>query len=242
MVALHRRPAEAADAQGDARGVPAPPPRSRHAAHGLRPAQGARARAHPRRPGGRAREHRRGHRAHQGVAVAGGSEGRADGAHVERRAPCRRCSSAPATSRRGPTASPRSSGLHGGGYRLSEAQAQAILDLRLHRLTGLEQDKIVAEYSELLDADPATSSESSRAPSALLQVIRAELDDDPRRSTATSAAPRSSQDQSDLTIEDLIDAAGRRRHAVARRLCEGAAGRRTTRRSGAAGAARRRRR
>ncbi len=37
-------------------------------------------------------------------------------------------------------------GLRGGAYRLSEAQAQAILDMRLHRLTGLEQDKIVAEY------------------------------------------------------------------------------------------------
>ena len=42
-------------------------------------------------------------------------------------------------------------GLGAEGYRLSETQAQAILDLRLHRLTGLEQDKIVAEYGELLD-------------------------------------------------------------------------------------------
>ncbi|MCF7987403.1 MAG: DNA gyrase subunit A [Methylovulum sp.] len=41
-------------------------------------------------------------------------------------------------------------GLHDGRYRLSEIQAQAILDLRLHRLTGLEQDKIVNEYQELL--------------------------------------------------------------------------------------------
>ncbi len=37
------------------------------------------------------------------------------------------------------------------GYRLSDAQAQAILDLRLHRLTGLEQDKIVDEYKSLLE-------------------------------------------------------------------------------------------
>ena len=42
-------------------------------------------------------------------------------------------------------------GLHGGQYRLSEVQAQAILDLRLHRLTGLERDKIVAEYAEVLE-------------------------------------------------------------------------------------------
>ncbi len=37
-------------------------------------------------------------------------------------------------------------GLVDGMYRLSEAQAQAILELRLHRLTGLEQDKIINEY------------------------------------------------------------------------------------------------
>ena len=42
-------------------------------------------------------------------------------------------------------------GMNGGGYHLSEAQAQAILDMRLHRLTGLEQDKIIEEYKELLD-------------------------------------------------------------------------------------------
>ena len=42
------------------------------------------------------------------------------------------------------------SGLTEAGYRLSERQAQAILDLRLHRLTGLEQDKILNEYDEIL--------------------------------------------------------------------------------------------
>jgi DNA gyrase subunit A len=41
-------------------------------------------------------------------------------------------------------------GLSEQGYRLSPEQAQAILDLRLHRLTGLEQDKIIAEYREIL--------------------------------------------------------------------------------------------
>src|SRR5689334_15086408 len=41
-------------------------------------------------------------------------------------------------------------GLTAAGYRLSETQAQAILDMRLNRLTGLEQDKILAEYAELL--------------------------------------------------------------------------------------------
>jgi DNA gyrase subunit A len=42
-------------------------------------------------------------------------------------------------------------GLTPEGYRLSEQQAQAILELRLQRLTGLEQDKIVAEYRELIE-------------------------------------------------------------------------------------------
>jgi DNA gyrase subunit A len=42
-------------------------------------------------------------------------------------------------------------GLKANGYRLSDTQAQAILDLRLQRLTGLEQDKIVGEYREIMD-------------------------------------------------------------------------------------------
>nr|VFK61738.1 MAG: DNA gyrase subunit A [Candidatus Kentron sp. TC] len=47
--------------------------------------------------------------------------------------------------------SPNNWGLADDGYRFSPNQAQAILDLRLHRLTGLEQDKIIGEYEELLD-------------------------------------------------------------------------------------------
>jgi DNA gyrase subunit A len=42
-------------------------------------------------------------------------------------------------------------GLHPDGYRLSEVQAQRILDMRLQNLTALEQDKIVAEYRETMD-------------------------------------------------------------------------------------------
>jgi len=42
-------------------------------------------------------------------------------------------------------------GFHAEGYRLSEVQAQAILELRLQRLTGLEQDKIVGEYREVME-------------------------------------------------------------------------------------------
>ena len=41
-------------------------------------------------------------------------------------------------------------GLQKKGYRLSDAQAQQILELRLQRLTALEQDKIVAEYREII--------------------------------------------------------------------------------------------
>ena len=40
-------------------------------------------------------------------------------------------------------------GLTDEGYRLSPEQAQAILEMRLHRLTGLEKDKIIAEHKEL---------------------------------------------------------------------------------------------
>ncbi len=42
-------------------------------------------------------------------------------------------------------------GLFDHGYQLSDVQAQAILDLRLQRLTGLEQEKIVSEYKEIID-------------------------------------------------------------------------------------------
>ena len=42
-------------------------------------------------------------------------------------------------------------GLHAQDYRLSDAQAQAILELRLQRLTGLEQEKIVDEYKNVID-------------------------------------------------------------------------------------------
>ncbi|QRN41167.1 MAG: DNA gyrase subunit A [Neisseriaceae bacterium] len=42
-------------------------------------------------------------------------------------------------------------GLKADGYQLSEVQAQAILDMRLQRLTGLEQDKIISEYEEVIE-------------------------------------------------------------------------------------------
>ncbi|MBO7080430.1 MAG: DNA gyrase subunit A [Neisseriaceae bacterium] len=49
-----------------------------------------------------------------------------------------------------PDGLPENLGLQNDGYHLSEAQAQAILDMRLQRLTGLEQDKIIDEYKEIM--------------------------------------------------------------------------------------------
>ena len=93
-------------------------------------------------------------------------------------------------------------GLVEGVYRLSAVQAQAILDLRLHRLTGLEQDKIVNEYKALLEKIKEFSSILAD-PDLLLQVIRDELHEvrdafgDERRTEIV-------QDHSDLSVEDLI--------------------------------------
>ena len=70
-------------------------------------------------------------------------------------------------------------GLIKGKYRLSDVQAQAILDLRLHRLTGLEQDKIINEYKDILDKIKEFSSILAN-PDLLLKVIRTELTGDSR--------------------------------------------------------------
>ena len=83
------------------------------------------------------------------------------------------------------------SGLVDGGYRLSTAQAQAILDLRLHRLTGLEQDKISQEYGELI-ASIQGFLEILSNPDKLQEVIRTELTE-VRAAYADHGAPRSSR-------------------------------------------------
>src|SRR5687767_7355299 len=93
-------------------------------------------------------------------------------------------------------------GLHGQVYMLSEVQAQAILDLRLHRLTGLEQDKIVTEFLELL-AQIQDLGDILARPERLLTVIRAELLEI-REAYGDERRTRIEQDESDLTIEDLI--------------------------------------
>ncbi|MDR3442372.1 MAG: DNA gyrase subunit A [Legionella sp.] len=93
-------------------------------------------------------------------------------------------------------------GLNSDGYRLSAAQAQVILELRLHRLTALEQDKILNEFEELLIIIKALL-EILASPERLMQVIREELVEikaqfgDERRTEITAS-------QEDLTIEDLI--------------------------------------
>jgi DNA gyrase subunit A len=93
-------------------------------------------------------------------------------------------------------------GLSGEIYRLSEAQAQAILELRLHRLTGLEQDKIVGEYTQLLE-QIAFYLHILGNDVRLMEVIREELVairdqySEPRRTVII-------ENRDDLTDEDLI--------------------------------------
>jgi DNA gyrase subunit A len=94
-------------------------------------------------------------------------------------------------------------GIRDGLYYLTEQQAQAILDLRLHKLTGLEHDKILSEYKDLLDviAELLRILGSSER---LMEVIREELEairdefGDDRRTEITAASH-------DIDLEDLIE-------------------------------------
>ena len=96
----------------------------------------------------------------------------------------------------------KSVGLIGKTYQLSEQQAQAILDMRLQRLTGLEQDKLIKEYEEIIDHITyllEILGDSDR----LIEVVKEELKevqekykDDRRTEIQDSAA--------DLTEADLI--------------------------------------
>jgi DNA gyrase subunit A len=93
-------------------------------------------------------------------------------------------------------------GLHDGEYHLSPAQAQAILELRLHRLTGLEHEKLLNEFQERL-AEIADYLDILADPERLKLVIREELEEivaeygDERLTEITAS-------QHDLTVEDLI--------------------------------------
>ncbi|AMO35622.1 DNA gyrase subunit A [Thauera humireducens] len=93
-------------------------------------------------------------------------------------------------------------GLQAQGYRLSETQAQAILELRLQRLTGLEQDKIVGEYREVMDIITDLLDILAR-PERITAIIVEELGairnqfGDPRRSELV-------MNTAEINIEDLI--------------------------------------
>ena len=97
---------------------------------------------------------------------------------------------------------PNGVGLIEGRYQLTETQAQQILEMRLHRLTGLEQDKLTEEYKQLLETIRGLI-EILENPAVLLEVIRTELRnlkeefDDARRSEIRAS-------EEDLDILDLI--------------------------------------
>jgi DNA gyrase subunit A len=95
------------------------------------------------------------------------------------------------------------SGLVNGSYRLSETQAQAILEMRLHRLTGLEQDKIISEYQELLEAIRNLADILAR-PQRLTEVVRTELVE-VREAFGDARRTEINLDHLALTTEDLIE-------------------------------------
>ena len=94
-------------------------------------------------------------------------------------------------------------GVVGSSYHLTEVQAQAILDLRLHKLTGLEHEKILDEYKSLLEAI-AELLHILGSTERLMEVIREELEQvkaefgDERRTEITAASH-------DINMEDLIE-------------------------------------
>ena len=88
-------------------------------------------------------------------------------------------------------------------YHLSPVQAQAILDLKLHRLTGLEKDKILDEYKVLLDKI-AELLKILRDPDRLMEVIREELVE-MREKYGDERKTEITQSEADLSLEDLIN-------------------------------------
>ncbi len=94
-------------------------------------------------------------------------------------------------------------GMNGANYRLSEAQAQAILDMRLHRLTGLEQNKIIEEFKELL-VRIADLGDIVARPERLAQVIRDELLV-VREQYGDARRTEINRDHLNLSTEDLIE-------------------------------------
>jgi len=97
---------------------------------------------------------------------------------------------------------PRGIGLVDGRYQLSDVQATQILEMRLHRLTGLEQDKLTEEYRQLLDLI-AGLIHILENPDRLLQVIREELES-VRAEYGDERRTEIRHSEEDLDILDLI--------------------------------------
>ena len=114
------------------------------------------------------------------------------------------------------------------GYRLSATQAQSILDMRLNRLTGLEQDKIVAEYRSLIERI-IDLVEILEDPDRLLAVIREELVDFRERFAAGPRRTVIDPSFRGFDLEDLVTPGGRRGHPLPCRLRQGPAPRRVPR-------------
>src|SRR5574343_1508818 len=97
-------------------------------------------------------------------------------------------------------------GMTAKGYRLSDVQAQAILELRLQRLTGLEQDKIVNEYREVMEKI-ADLLDILAKPARITEIIGQELNDVREQFVVATKDKRRSEivtHTQDLGVEDLI--------------------------------------
>ena len=92
--------------------------------------------------------------------------------------------------------------LTNGLYQLTEVQVQAILDLRLHRLTGLEQEKIMEEYDEILAKIKALR-DILENPELLMKLIKEELVEI-KEQFGDARKTQIIESQLDLTAEDLI--------------------------------------
>ena len=101
-----------------------------------------------------------------------------------------------------PEGLPPDVGLKPNGYRLSEVQAQRILEMQLQKLTGLEQDKIVAEYREVMDLIADLLDILSK-PVRITQIIREELTE----IRAEYVEKRGDRRRSEIVVhtEDLMD-------------------------------------
>ena len=93
-------------------------------------------------------------------------------------------------------------GLQASGYQLTDTQAQQILEMRLHRLTGLEQEKLTDEYKLLLETIRGLI-EILESPERLLQVIREELQS-LRAEYADERRTEIRASEEDLDVLDLI--------------------------------------